>query len=48
MLKKQKLEVTYYDRTKNQNLEGLTSEQAKKLQEQFGKNELATVKTKFY
>jgi len=29
---------------KNQNLEGLTSEQAKKLQEQFGKNELATVK----
>ena len=29
---------------KNQNLEGLTSEQAKKLQEQFGKNELAAVK----
>jgi len=29
---------------KNQTLEGLTSEQAKKFQEQFGKNELATVK----
>lgn len=28
----------------NQNLEGLTSEQAKKLQDQFGKNELVSVK----
>ena len=38
------MEVTIYDRTTNQRLQGLTTLEAKQLQEKFGKNELVAKK----